>query len=267
VADHALVEKDAQPEDVRAPVDVAAFDLLRGHVRGAAEHLPRRRHALRIEELRDAEVRELHRDALAIACARSRRRLALISARGRLRDPGDRRGDGRGPLREPAVLARGRSAAQAVLDEDVLRLHVTMHDAARMRMRHPGEQLHDEGRPDLGRKRAALLEQLPQRGPANELDDEVLLRLLLRGDVEHLDDVRMSQLRDGLRLDGEAMRDLAALAEVGVEHLDRDVATEPLVVRAVDGGHASMTELVEHLVLGQDRGATRPAPGARHHRR
>jgi hypothetical protein len=61
----ALVEEDAEAEEVRARVDLLPLDLLGCHVRGAAEHLPGRSHALRVEELRDPKVGQLHDDAIA----------------------------------------------------------------------------------------------------------------------------------------------------------------------------------------------------------
>ena len=249
VPDHALVEEHAEPEDVGAPVDVPALDLLGRHVGWASEDLPRRRDPLRVEQLGDAEVGELHGHALPGA-ARGRRVAARRWDRERRR------------VTRPG--ARGRVPG-AMLDEHVLGLHVAMNDALRVRVDDAGEELEDDRGRDLWRHGSAFLENLPERRTAHQLDDEVLLGVLGRRDVEHLDDVRMPQLRDGLRLDCEAMRDLRVLAKVRVEDLDRDVAAEAPVVRAVHGGHASMTELVEHLVLRQDGRATRFRPGRRNH--
>ena len=77
--------------------------------------------------------------------------------------------------------------------------------------------------------------------------------------VEDLDDVSVAQLGDRLGLRLEAMRDLAALAEVGVKHLDRDVPPETSVVRAVNRGHPAVPELLEHVVLRKRRYSCRPA--------
>src|SRR4051794_15077896 len=107
-----------------------------------------------------------------------------------------------------------------MFEEHVLGFDVAMHDARTMRMGERAEQLERERRRDLGRKRAGLLYELAERLAANELDDEVLLVLVDRRDVEDLDDVAMPQLRDRLRLRLEAMCDLAALAQVWVQHLD-----------------------------------------------
>ena len=137
--------------------------------------------------------------------------------------PAPRRGAGFDALR-----------VDAMLEEHVLGLHVAVHDAGGVRMRKRTEQLDGERRRDLGRQRAATSGSLAQRRAAHELDDEVLLVLVLGGDVEHLDDVAVPELGDRLGFACEAVRDLAALAEVRMEHLDRDVTPETLVVRTVN---------------------------------
>ena len=215
VPHHAFVEKDSEPEDVGAPVDLAPLDLLGRHVRGAAEDLPRRGDPLRVEELRDAEVGQLDVDAFA-------------------------------GLRARRVARRGGGA---VLEHDVLRLDVAVNDAGGVGVRQRREQLDSERGGDLGRERAPLFEHLAERRAANQLDDEVLLGLPLRRDVEDLDDVRVAELRDRLRLDVEAVLGLEGVAQVRMNDLDGDVATKARVVRPVDGGHPAVADLLEHLVL------------------
>ncbi len=80
MAGEALVEQHAEAEDVGAHVDVAALDLLGRHVRGRAQHLPRRRHALRVEDLGDPEIGELD-DHAEVRGARLLHGLALALAR------------------------------------------------------------------------------------------------------------------------------------------------------------------------------------------
>ena len=88
---------------------------------------------------------------------------------------------------------------------------------------------------------------VPRRSSA----DEVLLDVVRLADVEHLDDVRMAQLRHGLRLGVEARDDLLRVAQVRVDDLDRDLAPEAPVARAVHRGHPAVANLLEDLVLGE----------------
>ena len=70
--DHGFVEEHTEGEHVGARPDVAPLDLLGSHVRGRAEHLARGRDALRVEQLRDAEVGQLDARPLPLAIARGR---------------------------------------------------------------------------------------------------------------------------------------------------------------------------------------------------
>ncbi len=65
-SDQHLVQHHTQAEHVGASRDVAALDLLGGHVRGGAEHLPRGRDALRVEQLGDAEIGDLDVHRIAV---------------------------------------------------------------------------------------------------------------------------------------------------------------------------------------------------------
>ncbi len=152
-----------------------------------------------------------------------------------------------------------RRGSRAVLEHHVLRLDVAMDDASSVRMREGREQLDPEGGGDLGRNRTALGERLPKRRAADELDDEILLRLLFGRDVEDLDDVRVTELRDRLRLDVEALLGLERVAEVRMDDLGCNIPPETRIVRPVDGGHSPMADFLEHLVLREHRHA--PAKG------
>ena len=104
---------------------------------------------------------------------------------------------------------------------------------------------------DLGGERAAIAEHLAERVAANQFDDEVLLALVLVRDVEDLDDVRVAELRDRLRLGVKARLRFDRVAEVRVDDLHRDLARETRVVRAVHGGHSAVPDLLDDLVLGE----------------
>ena len=71
----------------------------------------------------------------------------------------------------------------------------------------------------------------------------------------------MRELRDRARLAPEALDVLRVVAVVGVQHLQRDVPLEQLVVRLVDARHAARADELEHLVaLGDHVTDHRVAP-------
>ena len=144
-----------------------------------------------------------------------------------------------------------RPANGTVLDEHVLGLDVAMNDAIAVRVRERREELERQGGGDLGRHRAALLQELAQGRAADELDDEVLLGLVGLADVEDLDDVRVAELGHRLRLGVEARDDLARIAQVGMDDLDGDLAPEAAIARAVHGRHPAVADLLEDLVFGE----------------
>ena len=81
-------------------------------------------------------------------------------------------------------------------------------------------------------------------------EEDDALRLVDGVDV---DDVRMVELRRGLRLAQEARLDLAAERELGRQDLDRDRALQPPVFRAIDDAHAAAPDLAVQLVVRAER--------------
>lgn len=79
-------------------------------------------------------------------------------------------------------------------------------------------------------------------------------------DVVDLDDVRVPQLSDGLRLDAEAA-DLVRPRQQGVaDHLERDEAVEPFLLGLVDHAHAAPAQFAQDFIaldFGQRRGRQR----------
>jgi hypothetical protein len=213
-SDGTLVEQHAEAEDVGALGDRPSLDLLRGHVRRRAENLPGRGDPLGVEELGDAEVRQL--------------------------DPG-------APRRW--VLGVALDARSVEIEQDVLRLDVPMDDAVFVSVGQRLAHLDGDAGGDLGGQVAVLREQPAQGGPLDELDDEVSLRLRLVGDVVHVHDPRVPELGDRPRLPGEPGRDLGVLPEMPVDDLDGHFPVEPPVVRPVHGRHTAVAELLEQVVL------------------
>ena len=81
----------------------------------------------------------------------------------------------------------------------------------------------------------------------------------LFADVMDRADVRMAELRDGLRLTLEARPPRGVVHHGGRQHLDRDVAVEPRIVRPVDLAHPARAEQAHDFVGAESR-----AGGNRH---
>src|SRR5262245_28085846 len=66
--------------------------------------------------------------------------------------------------------------------------------------------------------------------------------------VEHRDDVRMRQRRDDFGFALEPRAAIRIVRESGWQYLDRDVAIESRVARAIDLAHPAFAELGHHVV-------------------
>src|SRR5256885_1041772 len=66
----------------------------------------------------------------------------------------------------------------------------------------------------------------------------------------HWNDVRMQQPGGGARLSEEA-RDVGAVGEPVGDELDRDIALQALLTRAIDHAHAATTEFLDQLVIAE----------------
>ena len=104
---------------------------------------------------------------------------------------------------------------------------------------------------DLFRDRQRLLERdRPVRDArrevlaVDELHHERLLAARLL-EAEHRRDVRMVKLGQKLRLQREPLQTLAVLDKRRGEHLDRDVAIQPRIARAVDFSHSARADGIE----------------------
>jgi hypothetical protein len=161
-----------------------------------------------------------------------------------------------GLLRDPPRNAEvgevdvvGAVGAGARVEEHVGRLHVAMHQAARMGRiegaRHLGED------PDrLVRIEAAPLQSLLQVATfdvAHGDEQEVLSRPgLVDGD-----DVGMVDRGGELRLAKEAVTERLVLGEAGSEQLERDPPLEPQVLGQIDDAHAAEAEQRLDPVAGE----------------
>ena len=104
----------------------------------------------------------------------------------------------------------------------------------------------DEGRDELvGSQPLAVARPIGQRAALAELHHEERLSTTLRVagiDVEDADDPRVRGRGQGARFPLEPLGHDRITREVGQQHLDRDFATQALVIRPVDGRHAARTE-------------------------
>ncbi len=152
-------------------------------------------------------------------------------------DPGDA---------EVGQLHRGSPAELG--DHDVLGLQVPVDDAGRVGVDQRVRQRDADDRPAL-RERDPLLVGEGAEGPAvDELGDEPALGGPVPRVVVDLHDPRMGQARHGPGFPGEPGARVGLRGEVGVEHLDRDLAVERGVAAPVDDRHSTGSHLLEELV-------------------
>ncbi len=132
------------------------------------------------------------------------------------------------------------------LQEQVLGLEIAVHDAAGVG---GGQRLGDgdANLDGLARGEGSAAQTLAKGLPIEELRHDV--RLAVGGpDVVDADDVGVRQLARGLGFDLEAAQTLRIGRQARRQRLDRHVAPEPGVARAVHLSHAAGAEEAEHFV-------------------
>jgi hypothetical protein len=170
----------------------------------------------------------------------------------------------------PAVAAIGaaglaspksRLGAAVARDEDVLRLQVAMHHAARVSRGEPrGDLCAVVDR--LAWRQRTVSEQVAQRAAIEQFHHRVGDGAVLAEIVDR-DDVRVGQRGDGTRFGFEPSAcDRIVRQRVG-DDLDRDVALQSRIAGAVHLAHSAGTEQVEDFVranstAGLGRHAVRP---------
>ncbi len=128
----------------------------------------------------------------------------------------------------------------------VLRLQVAVDDPPRVRGREPLGDLRGESE-QPSRRQGTAVQGLAEALPFHELHHDVR-DAPFASDVVDGDDVRMAERRRRARLELEAAQTLRIRREVLGEDLQRDVAFEPGVTRAVDLAHSARAERRDDLV-------------------
>ena len=100
---------------------------------------------------------------------------------------------------------------------------------------------------DLIRCDHPAAEPLPQRLPFQKLRDGVPV-IVIFGEVEDRNDVRMGQRGDGFRLALETETGFGILGDGIGDDFDRDVAVEAAVVRPVHLSHPALAEKLADIV-------------------
>ena len=131
-------------------------------------------------------------------------------------------------------------------EEDVLGFQIAVDDAFCVRR---GERVGDDGsdvdRVAPGHRAAA---QPPAQRFAFEQLHHGVGDALLVADVENREDVGMRERRDGARFTLEAPQRVGIVRKVGRQDLDRHLAMETRVARAIDLAHPSCAQRTDDLV-------------------
>jgi hypothetical protein len=138
-----------------------------------------------------------------------------------------------------------------LVDEQVLRLDVAMHDAVIVRaLQRVAHRRHDAQR--LLRREALGLQKLAQIHAIHELHEQVIKAACL-SEVIHADDVRMIQRRERLRLLFKPRRELRIVRPLRGEQFERHEAVQRLLPCLVNHAHAATAEAFEDFELREVR--------------
>ena len=158
--------------------------------------------------------------------------------------------------------------APVVVEHDVRRLHVAVHDAALVRMSQGARRFPEHALDVVHRQRLLLIEHILERRALDVLHHEVVEAAFTLDAIDG-NDVRMVELGRRLRLLLEALDDMLVHRDVGRQHFDRDFALERQVVREKHGAHSALPDHPLDPILAFDqplqprhqsvsRAATRP---------
>ena len=156
----------------------------------------------------------------------------------------------------------GHLGRALLVDQHVLGLHVAVHDVARVRGAQGAGDLDRVG-DRLGDRQAALApDAVLERLALDVFEDDVRAPLVLAR-VDNTDDVGVRELGHGARLAAKALELIRVGRHLTVHELDRDLALQRLVERAVDRRHAARTDPGLKPVAPAEDGAEERAHCAR----
>src|SRR3569623_123300 len=145
------------------------------------------------------------------------------------------------------------AARRVVEHDDVARLEVAVNDALRVRDLECVAELLPDREHATQRQRPHRFELVRQRVAAQQLHDEVEDAVVGLADVVDVDDIGLVEPAREPRLAQEAFHRDAVARELGMNDLDRDLAVDRNLVRAIDGDHAAVAELrAERVALIED---------------
>ena len=136
-------------------------------------------------------------------------------------------------------------------DQDVRRLDVTVDEPGGVGEAEGGGHLAGDLGGLLGGEMAVGTQNVGQRPSVDVLHGDEVGRGVFPP-VEHVDNVRMVEVRRRLRLAAEALDEVGVDGELRKEHLDRHLAVEQTVVAEEDVGHAAASDALLHLVAVVD---------------
>ncbi len=138
------------------------------------------------------------------------------------------------------------------VDQNIVRLHVAMHDVTRVRIRERVSDFAQHGTHGGNGRTRIVREPLRERfafdKPHREEHDTVDFV-----DRENRNDVRMVELRRHLRLAQEPRLHLGAERELRRQYLERDLSAQPHIARAVHDRHSAAADFIFDFKERADR--------------
>ena len=138
------------------------------------------------------------------------------------------------------------------VEQNVVGLDVPVHDPARMRVGQGIRHFQQPAAHVVHRQRPTLLHQ---RGEVVAIDARHHEEHEVPDFVDRIDgdDVRMAQLRGGLRFAQKARAHIAPERQLGWQQLDGDKALEPAVLGAIHDSHSATADFLVELVGSAER--------------